>query len=50
MLSKEVITSDQSLFIDGLKNAAEYTISVVGYVENVKISRDNHGTLLDLFF
>merc|ERR1711915_2032 len=42
VLSKELITSDQSLLIDGLKNAAEYTISVVGYVENVKISRDNH--------
>ena len=41
--SKEIVTNNLEIVVDGLVNAASYSVSVIAFVADYEVTRDKHG-------
>ena len=41
--SKEIVTNNLEIVVDGLVHAASYSVSVIAFVADYEVTRDKHG-------
>ena len=44
--AKEIVTTELETVVDGLVNAAKYSVSVSAFVADYELTRDKHGNII----